>query len=148
MATPSSWVTPSGRDLGGPVRPRPLRPGCASPGQAAPTCRPRRPMRAWPGDVMPRPDPGDEKSEVTRQGTSANPPAGVPEVSTAAAASPRNLARATTLAFLVGCPGVTSPSPRGPPPSSGVPFVSPRDLMFTSSFSQVSPFLHRCHPGP
>lgn len=51
---------------------------------------------------------------------------------------PAASSRATTLAFLVGRPGVTSPSHEGSPPSSGVHFLS-------RLLSCSQPHSHRCH---
>lgn len=43
------------------VRLRPLTEQSGGARQAAPTCALRQPMRAWPSDVMPLPDPGEER---------------------------------------------------------------------------------------
>lgn len=123
----------------GSVRPRPFRAGWGLPGQAAPTCRPWRPMRAWSGDVMPRPDPGDESPRSPVREPEQTHPRGFRKfpLRQQSAASPHSLARATTFCLL-GCPRVTSPLPRGSS-SVGPPFISTRDLMFSSSFPQVCP---------
>lgn len=91
------------------------------------------------------------KSEATRQGTRANLPAGVPEVSTETAEC--GLAPQTSACHHFGLPSGVSLIDFYPPPP--VPFllrgplISTRDLVFTSLLPQecpTSPFLHQCYP--
>lgn len=118
-----------------------------------------RPMNARPGDVMPRPDPGDESPRSPVREPAQTHPRGFQKfpLPPRSAASTRSLARATTLACLLRCPRVTLSSPRESPVSMPPHLISTRDPMFTPPFPQVSlhpqecptsPFLHQCHLDP
>lgn len=125
------------------VRLRPLTEQSGGARQAAPTCALRQPMRAWPSDVMPLPDPGEERPR-SPVGTAQTHPRGSRSFHCGGVR-----ARPAPLCMLPF--DLPSPSPFPLLSFMGVPFVSTRDLMCTCSFPPLRPRVSHVTfspPGP